>query len=486
MSEAGSLLLDDHSLILAQKGVLHVFSQRGAFDLRARDIDTLHARLTPFLQGTHAEWTLLEAVPSAALESLRSYLEKLRQAGALRTLSAEPETSDTPPPVANLGPARPCGRFTWKGRIVNVSLNGPGSASLPAGVASLEFLSPLDAGRWLARLGEPGLSPPACRTCVIDATAPDLPSERDLLIRAACARWLLGSGIDCEQAGRTLVFELDAPRGILRRLAVLDPSQPDHALRTLPDQLALIHSGDVDQLPLVVATAAHRFFAPMVQRMGLDYATVRDHLLRDFLVRLDVDTAGRETAVFFQGEIDAPLARYSRLELPREAALTMPVASTLLDLKIVLLERQAERLARQQDLPWREVDLLAGEEAHPTLQCLREILRLRRKNLRVRWTETGQGAILIADGRRCAASFVRAKAVAELLLYAIWDLFYGAPVAPLPTLAAHSFATRAELRRIAAVACRQSDPAALVLRVVRRWGITAWVGDWQVGGLKRE
>ena len=90
------LRLDDRSLVLAQKDVLYVFNRRGAFDLRGKGIEVLHARLAPHLQGTHGEEALLAAVSPAASGPLLSYFDKLRQAGALRTDAAPAGDSARP------------------------------------------------------------------------------------------------------------------------------------------------------------------------------------------------------------------------------------------------------------------------------------------------------------------------------------------------------------------------------------------------------
>jgi hypothetical protein len=451
------LHLDDRSLILAQKDVLYVFNRRGAFDLRGKDIEALHARLAPHLQGTQCEEALLAAVPPASAGPLLSYFDKLRQVGALRT-ATEPTgpAGDATLPLDELGPARWRGQFAWREHCVEISLNGPWPAPRTERVARLEFLDPQDAGRWLCQLRAPGCGL-GNQACVVETPVAETISAEVLRRRASYARWLLGSGFDVERRERALLFELDAQSGELRRRVVLDDDGPAHALRTLPDQIEILRSDGINQLPLVVARAAHPFFAPEVRRIGLDKATVRKHLLRDFLMQVDQGAAEPEPGS------TAPLVAGSRCELA-----------------ILLLEREAERRAACEELRWTEVDLLAQEELHPEIRYLQSILRLRQRALPARRAVTHDGAVSFELGSHHALSFVPARAVAEILLGVTWELFYGPSggEAPRPALDLRSFAEPAELLRIAArLRRRPSARSTPGLRAVRRWGMTAWTEE---------
>lgn len=445
------LCLDDRSLILAQKDVLYVFNRRGAFDLRGKDIEALHARLAPHLHGTHGEEALLAAVHPAAAGPLLSYFDKLRQVGALR-IATEP-AGEAARLLDELGPACRRGRFAWRGHCVEISLDGPWPAPRTEGVARLEFLSPQDTGRWLWQLRAPGCGL-GNQACVVETPVAETLSPEILRRRASYARWLLGSGFDIERRERALLFELDVQSGELRRRLVLDEDGPEHALRTLPDQIEMLLSDGIDQLPLVVARAAHPFFVPEVRRIGLDKATVRKHLLRDFLIRIDRGVA----------------------ESGSTAAL---VANSRCELAILLLEREVRRRAACEELRWTEVDLLAQEELHPELRFLQSILRLRRKALSARRAVTRDGAICFEQGPHRALSFVPARAVAEILLGVTWELFYGSlgGEAPRPALDLRSFAAPAELLRIAARLRRPGTRSSPGLRAVRRWGMTAWTEE---------
>jgi len=447
------LRLDDRSLILAQKDGLYVFNRRGAFDLRGKDIETLHARLVPHLQGTHGEEALLAAVPPAAAGPLRSYFDKLRQVGALRT-DTEP-AGKAARPLDELGPTCRRGRFAWRGHCVEISLDGPWPAPRTEGVARLEFLRPEDAGRWLWQLRAPG-SGLGNQACVVETPVAETLSAEILRHRASYARWLLGSGLDVERRERALLFELEAQSGELRRRVVLDDDGPEHALRTLPDQIEMLRSDGIDQLPLVVARAAHPFFAPEVRRIGLDKATVRKHLLGDFLMRVDRGAAEPGST--------APLVAASRCELA-----------------ILLLEREVEKRAAREELRWKEVDLLAQEEPHPEVRYLQSILRLRRSSLPTRRAVTRDGAVYFEHGPHRALSFVPARAVAEVLLDVTWELFYGSSggEVPLPALNLRSFAKPSELLRIATRLRRLGARFTPGLRAVRRWGITVWTEEYR-------
>jgi hypothetical protein len=448
---ARPLQLDDRSLVLAQKDVLYVFNQRGACDLRGRNIEVLHARLSPYLQGTHGEEDLFAATSPEAAGPLRSYFDKLRQAGVLRTL-ARPDV-EAPRALDELGPDCPRDRFAWRGRCVEISLDGPWPYPGNREIARLEFLRPEEAGSWLWELRAPGRGL-GNQACVVETPVTEPLSGEGLRRRAAYARWLLGSGFDVERQERALLFELDTPSGELRRRVVLDGDGSEHGLRTLPDQLEMLSSDRIDQLPLVVARAAHPFFTPQVRRMGLDRATVRKHLLRDFLIQVDRGAAEPESTV--------PLVAGSRCELA-----------------ILLLEREAEQRTAREDLRWTEVDLLAHEEPNPEVRCLQSILRLRRRALPARRAVTRDGAVRIEHGPYHAFSFVPARAAAEVLLGVTWELFYGAPGggAPRSALDLRTFAEPAELLRIAARLRHPHTMPAPELRAVRRWEMTAWTAE---------
>lgn len=80
---------EPESLILPAEGVLHVLNRRGIFDIRARNIHRLHETLSPHLDGSHDEAALLASVPAAQQPTIRHYLSKLREAGALREADAD-------------------------------------------------------------------------------------------------------------------------------------------------------------------------------------------------------------------------------------------------------------------------------------------------------------------------------------------------------------------------------------------------------------
>lgn len=495
MTFGGALQLDGHSLILPRPGVLYVFGRRGAFDLRGKNVEALHARIAPHLQGTHSEDALLAAVPPANAGALRAYLARLRQAGVLRTL-APPEKPGETLPASALGPGAPRGRFLWRGQAVEVSLDGPLAGPRPAG-ASLEFLRPGEAGDWLLALGAPR-NPPGCRLCVVEEPALENLSVADLKRRADYARWLLGAGTDLsadpERGESARVYELSAATGELRRLAEIGRDRPEHSLATLPQQVGLIRGDDVAQLPLSVVAASHRFFAPAARHAGLDHATVSGQALRDFLVRADLAEAAQQggRVAFFRGEPGSSLARGLRLDLPVSAVLGLPVAATREELETVLLERLSAHLAEEgtTSVPeTAEVDLLASSGGSPAVRCLREILRPRLGRLPARWTETAEGAAIVQAAGHRAVSFAPEKAVAEVLLAVVWDRFYGLAgaggEAPRPALGYGGLAGRQDLRRRAAAQRKalrgRPERFNVAVRAVRRWGVTAWTGGWVAG-----
>jgi len=250
-----------------------------------------------------------------------------------------------------------------------------------------------------------------------------------------------------------------SPSGELRRVAVVSPSG-EPGLRALPGQLGIVRCADVDQVPLVVLTAAHPLFTQAaITHAGLHHTIVRDRLLREFIVRLDLAADADLTA----------------------AVDSMCIAPTLMPLQLAVLDRWAGAHLRDDRCDWVDCDLLQQAVHLPFIAHLQQIVRVRRRQVIAQTSETADGLCTFRLGSRCATSFVRAKALGDLLLAHVWDEFYrDSGVEPVLRSDYADVATdaeqRAALQRAREAASRGPMRPIFRFHTVRRWGITAWVG----------
>ncbi|HEX2094198.1 MAG TPA: hypothetical protein VHG28_17475 [Longimicrobiaceae bacterium] len=486
------LQLDHNSLVAPGEHVLHVLTRRGYFDLKARDIHRLHDRLHPFLHGSHEEADLLAAVPGPQMGILRTYLGKLREVGVLRDgppeMDAEAALRDF---LESVGEERPRAS-AWIGEHhVYVSLDGMGPA--PADVTlRLCFVTPGEARRLLQDLGGPE-SWIGRLTCVLVEAADPAPSAADLQRRARYARWLLRNELDVRQGAEGFqMYRLNAATGALERTVVVE-GRTGSALRSLPDQLGVVRLEAVEQLPLVVATAGHPMFEPTLSAYGLTYPALREHLLRAFLAGI-VCCSGEVEAgsAFRSGALGSPLRSYIPVRLGPGEAAGMSIAARLSELQMEAAERLAEgRMSPPGGLGWQEVDLLREASGQPTVARLQDILRLRAGSIPGETAVTAEGLVLYRSKMGRSRSFLRARAVGELLLAHVQDQFYPdlqPPGAPSfrPACRHLDFSTPRELRRILRDRLHALSAAAGPLRIrvlrIRRWGIGLWMGDLSTGG----
>jgi hypothetical protein len=316
-------------------------------------------------------------------------------------------------------------------------------------------------------------------TCItVDRTDAD---AGDQARREVYARWLARQGREVlPDSDWIRVYALSA-WGELRRIAVVSPSG-EPGLEALPGQLGIVRCADVDQVPLVVLTAAHPFFAPSITHAGLHHETVREQVLREFVVRVhlaeEADLRGR----FYCGAVASPLSCYSTIAVTRDAVDMMSIAATLPTLQLATLDCWAESQLQLGDANWASTDVLLPQHAshRPFIAHLQQIVRVRKRELIAQVRETADGFCTFRLGARYASSFLREKAIADLLLAHVWDEFYRTAE---PTLrsAYSDVATGSEqreaLQRARQAACRQPNRPLFRFRSLRRWGIAAWIGD---------
>ncbi len=476
------LRLEADCRVLPGDGALHVITRRGTFDVKGRDAYPLHCKLLPFLQGTHSEADLLAAIPPRLVQGVKSYLDRLRLMGALGDgLPPEPDPSEQEALHA-LGAARPEVSFKIGDLPVHVSLAGYSAG--PHGCLDLCFVTPGEAADLLLRNRRAGRL-----TCVLVDTAPAAIADFEMERRAGFARWLL-----CHELGvssnrpRLQLFRLDSPGGVLERVVVAEA--PDGSdLSTIPDQLGLVHALEgVDQLPLVVAEASHEIFPCSVVGCGLDFPKLREQLLGIFLARVSTRPDEAERVGFLSGVVGDHPRTYLPVRVPFERTTHTGVSSSLAALQLGLLEELADATRATVDTRWKEVDLLdsTGSE-HPVVTYLQDVLRLRRSGLAARLGRTRDGLFICEAGEHRARSYLRAKAIAEVLLGVVWDEFYAGTssqrAAPLARFDHAEFAPMKQIRRrvrdAAKALATDGEPIRIVVRRLSRWGTRVWVGTFE-------
>jgi hypothetical protein len=479
------LWLVPECIVLPGDGILHILTPRGAFDVKGRDAHLLHERLCPFLQGTHTEADLLAGVPPLLASTIQSYLGRLRLMGALREeVFLNPGTA-LPHAMHSLGAANPVLSCRVGSLRVRVSLREP--ATTRPGDLHVCFVAPEQAAQFLLRLGRLGWRPGRL-TCVVVDPAPGLPTHDVLDQRAEYARWLLRHELDVlPDRPRFQLFRLDPLGGTLERMVSAE-AEDGSDLSSVPDQIGLVRAlAGVDQLPLVVAQAFHAFFAHSVVGYGLDFPRVQEHLVKAFLARAPIRPGADMGYALRSGAVGARLRTYDRVRVPFERVTCATVAASFVSLQLQLLEELADSRAAENGVAWEEADLLAGEaDEHPSVAYLRGVLRLRMSRLPGRLAVTSDGLFICEAGSRRARSFVRAKAVAEVLLDITWDEFYAPAAAgtqramPMALCDHEEFASAAQIRGFVQASTKElaanGEPIRILVRRLRRWGTRAWVG----------
>lgn len=476
-----TLRLANHSLVLPADGVLHVFGRRGVHDLKGRQVDRLHERLAPHLHGTVSEDELVRAVPTPQAAAVRSYLEGLREAGALADPAGPPlaDPESVLAPLDALGPGCTRVRFRAGNWTAEVDIGGAAARAPEAGVLRVCFVTAAQArGVLLAPTG------PAARTTYVVVEGGTTLEESEAEVRVAYARWLLRNELDVlPDRDRFRLFRLDSATGELERLALVE-DEDVRQLRTLPEQLRVVRAAEVDQIPLVVTTATHRLLGGCVTGFGTSAAAAQRHCLRVFLAHvLRSPGAGTVPMVPLAGRLGEP----RRSWVPASAwkpSMRLTVAACRLELLLELGAQWAER--RSSGVSWRSADLLRVPSSHPATAYLQEVLRMRLPALPGEMACGDEGVFLVRAAAHRGCSFVRSHALAEVLLRATWEVFYGGCRVPgghrraIPVCSPLDFEEAGELRRVlnsrVVAMARTGEAASLEAARLRCWGVSAWVG----------
>lgn len=475
------LHLADECMIFPGENVLYVLSRLGSFELRGRRIHVLHERMQRYFDGAHTEGELLAAVPSSQAPALRTYFARLREVGALSTGTSRQHSQER---SQVREPRRPAAHTLPAAEQV--------ATALPArrrDVADqphrLLFATPEQAGRLLLRFPN---RTGASLTCVVAEPFEKGPhSVEQLEQRAVYARWLRRNQRHVAGPERRLrLFRLDGGTGALTRMLDVRESEATGP-STLLDRLDVIRRADVDQIPLIVLTASHPYFRPTVNGYGVSYPLVHSYTARAFVARaLLWPTKSKPFCTFRSGALGAPARTYVPVRVARAQTASMLTAPSWLQLRFHLLEEFVSRsLPAEAAEVWAEVDILREQCSNPAVVLLQDMLRLRLPSLWVHAGMTSHGLSVFRHQGLAGSSFIREKAILELLLAAAWAEFYAeAPVSDSspPSMACDplDFVTAEELNHLVKTLVsrlrRQGESARVVVRRLRCWGTAVWVG----------
>jgi hypothetical protein len=457
--------IDPDYLLVPEANALRVFGARGSAVLHARGLRELHERLLPYLSRMTDEAALMASVPSAQQRGVQSYLDGLRAVGVL-------QVSET-----------------------------PHETSAPSHIESrIRFTSPRALGALLLRTGNrPRSAEPTVYVAEELRRHDDSFHISRLRRRGAYARWIVRAIRQNRDHGRTAdgprFYLLDHDTGALRLIA----SAGDTTVRVIgsvPEQLGLIRHDDEDQLPLVRATASHRLFELSLTGVGVSHEIVRDQLLRAFIARALFScrpSQSRNTsATLYRGTVGARLLRNAKCKVPQEHLARAFVTASLIEARIHTLERYTAREeldAAQVD--WKIVDILREPSNSPWSSILQESLRCRRDSSTARLTVTPSGLVVYQIARRALMSFCREKALTEALIALAAAEFYPEVDAQGSSLlcdggySAFGGTALEQLLadRLATVRRRHGKDIPMLIRRIRRWGVTAWIGDFDESAL---
>ena len=341
----------------------------------------------------------------SAQDVVQKYLSSLRLANAFVVEpDAERLSQDGKRPLVDFGPPFALSQYRGHDRVVL-------------------FLTPDQAGRAFSAIDSWEDFGGALAIVIDPAAGPALPSlEKER--RMAYAKWLLSSPSARPSAGNVRVFEFDPGRGTFQFAFDL-PDRRRPSLRMLPDKLALISPADVNQAPLAVLTAAHRFWQGSVTLFGPqpDDALVEELTCR-FLARA-VQNAGLTGPAFEWFQLDlGSLARWvARGKSPLRTAGESGWISSFSPLKLwaAILERHASVERRPAA---HTVDLLCEESSAAEVTYLKGLLRLRKPTVPAHLQVTAAGLYIYEAAHQTHSSFIREKALRDALLAETARVFY--------------------------------------------------------------
>jgi hypothetical protein len=421
------LLLDQRSVIASAKGWLYVINRTGLTKIKADHIDEVHERVKCYLNGAHEGDELLSAVSAEKRPVLKKYLNAMNEAGALRKDDATPDLSLEVKQILNRQDSLNF-VFEFNGKKVSVSLDGRhllDSSENDGYDADLTFVSRQEMNTewrniWQGHKYGPHL------LYVVEQSDPGLPLvKNEVDRRKSLATWLIASSrMDTWNTRTARLYELDSRT---LALAICFTASLDNSTGQETASPELVRATEDEQIPLVIAKAEVPYYFHSIAGCGMEYKLLSEELKREFIVQAVLTSETRNGRRRFLTEFKhwkGLKAELRRTDVNPEQGWT--VAGSLLDLRIRTLEHFAWELAPfYGEKGKHQADLLQLEEHHPQTSHLIEVLRLRRNTLKATLTQTANGLYICRAGRHRAYSFLKPKAVRDVLLAATKDIFYG-------------------------------------------------------------
>lgn len=465
-----TLALDPHSIILAMKAGLRIYSTRGTVELRSKNLVRVHEILQGRLAGQYSERALIAAVPFAQQVTVRRYLRALRDAGAIQFGKNS----------AAQYLRQPAGKAAKPRLLTSMSETSGDDPRRGGQHASLQYITRQEFASLLVRKVTTGAPAKHQIYVLMDGSWTAESGSEGYDRQASYSKWLLGGEFSHRDKPKIEVFQIDKNTGALARKATL--AGKSLALnREVPKALELVRATDIEQVPLAVCQADFMLCSVELQRFGVDYDRVADEVLRDMLMRMTIESADMVQQIRWRRVLVAGMAGKS--PLPRIVrADDCLVAASRDELRLRLIERilgQTHRAAVHME----QCDLLQSWSSSD-MDYLAQILRQRHSCLKARVTTRVDGLYQCMHEDMQTASLLKHKALRDLMILLTWRTFYGRSnnVASSP---AHEcdyslIGNPVQLRSVLSRAIKQSKEEIVekypVFAKISCWGKNAWVG----------
>lgn len=398
----GRVMLDPKARILASTNGLQVVQLHGVVDLVGKDLEKLHERLAPMLDGSLTRDQLAASAGKHAAKVHR-YLDGLSKSGALcdGQLASELIPDDFPQPRLGVQ----CARIS--GVAVAVTLVGPEARDQRG--FRLSFASGREIERRLLELrGNQGSDRRfwvACDT---------YENHDELRTRAAIARYLLALELVRNDGPKLAIFRLVSKPLVLQRQAVVAP--PNFAFESLLSQLGLLRL-DRPQLPLVAMTAELPALGQRRLCYGLDAETVSMALTVRFFGREALAQVAAVTSLRVQhcnlndGHVSAFPGALTGQQCEQAHIARTPSSCA----EALVCEFAAQRRIRHGQM----IDLVAAAAPSQRVAFLQDALRYRGRSLRGTIDDRLSPLHLFDAGSGAIARVGFEETLAEALLRAV-------------------------------------------------------------------
>jgi hypothetical protein len=487
----GKLSISASTVILAARGWLYVINRKRVAKIQAAGIEKVHQKLYPYLNGMYSQENLLSAVTVEQRVLIKTYLDAMLQAGAIRGEAEKANTQQT----RDRGHTRAedhdgieglCGVATDGKHRIFISLEGNWPTTAERYSACIIFLR----SEQMVEAWKAIWTPRTCMRhliCVVVTGESGGAMEHSRNQRMAYAQWLISSlEIDAGRSRTLRVYRLEIEEPSLALLYRLEATSKSQANAVGTELTSLTND---PQLPLLSVRVAFPFWPEQITRYGLEYEQLSRELERELIVRIVLAGYADPERISFVAQPLAGGSPRKRLVLAHaryEEVSGWAVAGTLLHARVRALENCLYHHTALDLITTREVDFLQASETDVQIGYLTKILGMRIEAMRGTIAETRSGLFVVRYGVHCAYSVIEPKAVRDLLLTAAANQFYENSIGRAMT--GHqcdffNFLPEDELDQLLVARDRIIQEQRLARRFlfkrVNRWGYSAWVAGYQ-------